>query len=173
MNLDSLVDFANDAANEIGKYMVQVTLNPDKLAAENYPVSSLEWSSVRYGNDEIDHVPDDKRGIYAFAICHESSALPPHGYILYIGIAGRNSDRSLRERYKDYLNVRKVIKRDRIARMIGNWHSVLRFFYAPMEDSVSSEELQELEKKLNGAFLPPFSEGDLDAETKRKRRAFR
>ena len=57
--------------------------------------------------------------------------------------------------------------------MIGGWHSVLRFFYAPVDDGVSSEELQELEKKLNGAFLPPFSEGDLDAGIKRKRRAFR
>lgn len=72
--------------------------------------------------------------------------LPPHGYILYIGIAGRNSDRSLQERYKDYLNTPKVVKRDRIARMIGNWHNILCFFYAPIEDGVSSEELQELEK---------------------------
>lgn len=57
--------------------------------------------------------------------------------------------------------------------MIGNWHEVLRFFYAPISNNVTSEELEDLEKKLNSAFLPPFSEGDLDADIKRKRRAFR
>ncbi|WP_157776577.1 hypothetical protein [Nitratireductor aquibiodomus] len=57
--------------------------------------------------------------------------------------------------------------------MIGTWHQVLRFFFAPVDDAVSSADLQLLEKQLNTAFMPPFSEGDLEAETKRKRRAFR
>lgn len=173
MAFESLIDFADEAAREIGQYMLQVTLRPEQLVAEEYPVADLNWDSVKYGPDEVQRVPDDKRGIYAFAICHNNSVLPPYGYILYIGIAGRRSNRSLRERYKDYLNERKVIKRERIARMIGNWHSVLRFFYAPIPDDMTSEQLEDLEKRLNNAFLPPFSEGDLDADVKRKRRAFR
>ena len=64
------------------------------------------------------------------------AVLPPHEYILYIGIAGYNSQRSLRERYKDYLNAKKVIKRAKIARMIGTWHEVLRFFFAPVETAM-------------------------------------
>lgn len=111
MKLDSLIDFADEAAKDIGKYMLQVTLNPDRLTEEDYPLTNLEWKSVKYGlDDDIDKIPDDQRGIYAFAICHENSVLPPYGYILYIGIAGRKSDRSLRARYKDYLNEKKVIK---------------------------------------------------------------
>ena len=39
-----------------------------------------------------------------------SEILSPHGYVLYIGIAGRRSDRALRERYKDYLNVKQIQK---------------------------------------------------------------
>lgn len=173
MNLDSLIDFANDASNEIGKYILQITLPPAKIIADDYPIADLVWGSIKYGAEDVENIPDDKRGIYAFAICHENEILPPHGYILYIGIAGRDSERSLRDRYTDYLNVRKVMKRARIARMIGHWHEVLRFFYAPISDDISSKELQELEKKLNSALLPPFSEGDLDADTKNKRRAFR
>lgn len=173
MELNLLKDFANEAHEEIGKYKFEVTLNPERLAVQKYPVENLEWNSVKYGDEEIERVPDDKRGVYAFAICYESSNLPRHGYILYIGIAGRNSNRSLRERYKDYLNQRNVMKRARIALMIGNWHSVLRFFYSPIADSVSSDELQELEKKLNGAFLPPFAVGDFDAEVREKIKAFR
>ncbi|WP_296714943.1 hypothetical protein, partial [Tistrella sp.] len=36
-----------------------------------------------------------------------------------------------------------------------------------------SDDLQALEKQLNTALMPPFSEGDLEADTKQKRRAFR
>ena len=173
MSLDTIVDFANEATEEIGKYIFSITLPPQKLMFDQYQFQNLDWESICFGTDELEKVPDDKRGIYAFAICHENDVLPPHGYILYIGIAGRDSNRSLRARYKDYLNERKVVKRPRIARMIGHWHDVLKFFYAPIADNVSSEDLRQLEQQLSSAFIPPFSEGDLDAETKRKRRAFR
>ena len=173
MNLDSLIDFANAAATEIAKHTVSVTLSPEKMMANGHAIPDLNWDSISYGDAEINKVPDDKRGVYAFAVCQRSDVLPPHGYILYIGIAGRDSKRPLRERYKDYLNEKKVIKRDRIARMIGTWHEVLRFLFAPIDDTVSSDDLKSLEKQLNTALMPPFSEGDLEADTKRKRRAFR
>lgn len=173
MNLDGLIDFANQATADIAKYQIPIVLNADHILADDHAVDALAWQSVSYGDAELDKVPADKRGIYAFAVCRQNAILPPHGYILYIGIAGRGSDRALRDRYRDYLNPRKVIKRDRIARMIGTWHQVLRFFFAPVDDDVSSADLQLLEKQLNTAFMPPFSEGDLEAEIKRKRRAFR
>lgn len=173
MNLDSLVDFATQASEEIGKHMVPVTLSPQKMTAGGYDVEALEWESVNYGEADLEKVPDDKRGVYAFAVCQDSNVLPPHAYILYIGIAGRDSDRPLRARYKDYLNEKIVLKRSRIARMIGTWHEVLQFCFAPVEDDFSSDDLKKLEMQLNTALMPPFSEGDLEADTKRKRRAFR
>ena len=173
MDLSDITDFVEQANNEIGKFQVTMTLSPTKLAFDDFRVTSLAWESIKYGKDEIDKIPNDKRGIYAFSIHHPSQVLPPHGHILYIGIAGRNSNRSLKARYKDYLNPRIVIKRGRIARMIGTWREVLRFHFAPIDDSMTSEQLEQLEKDLNTALLPPFSEGDLDADTKKKRRAFR
>lgn len=173
MDLSSITDFVNQANDEIGKFQVTMILSPEKLAFSLFNVSNLTWDSVKYGRADIDRIPKDKRGIYAFSICHPSQVLPPHGHILYIGIAGRNSNRSLRARYNDYLNQRKVIKRERIARMIGTWHAVLRFHFAPIDESMTSEQLEQLEKDLNTALLPPFSEGDLAADTKKKRRAFR
>jgi hypothetical protein len=171
--LDELTDFANAATADIAKYQVPIVLNANNILGDGHAVDALTWQSVSYGKAELDLVPADKRGIYAFAVCRLNAILPPHGYILYIGIAGRDSDRPLRDRYQDYLNPKKVIKRARIARMIGTWHQVLRFFFAPVDDDVSSADLQLLETQLNTAFMPPFSEGDLEAETKRKRRAFR
>ena len=172
MNLDAIIDFADDATDEVGKYILRIALSPKKLMTEQYQINSLDWDSISYGEEELDRVPNDKRGIYAFVVCHENDVLPTHGYVLYIGIAGRDSNRSLRERYRDYLNDRKVIKREGIARMIGHWHQVLRFYFAPIEDDISSEDLKQLEQQLNSAFMPPFSKGDLDAETKKKMRAF-
>ena len=174
MNLDLIFDFANQASDEIGKFTVPMTLSPQKLMADASEFEELEWNSVAYGKDELERVPNDKRGVYAFVVCQQQSILPPHGYVLYIGIAGRNSNRPLRERYGDYLNEKKILKRSaRIIRMIGNWHQVLRLYFATVDDHVSTEELQKIELHLNTALMPWASEGDLDADTKQKRRAFR
>ena len=140
--------------------------------ANDYVVEKLTWSSIEYGEAEIQKVPDDKRGVYAFAICQPSKVLPPHGYVLYMGIAGKDSNRPLRARYKDYLNAKKIMKRTKIAFMIGNWHQVLRFFFAPVGDDVSSADLQKLERQLNTALMPPYSDRDMDADVRDKRRAF-
>ena len=173
MDIDSLVDFADAANSAIGRFRIDVTLSPDTLMVGTHVIPALTWDSVSYGDDEVDRVPADRRGVYAFAVCRNNNVLPPHGYILYIGIAGRDSQRPLRDRYKDYLNAKKVMKRERIARMIGTWHRVLRFYFAPVDDDVSSEDLKTLEQQLNTALMPPFSVGDLEAETRQMQRAFR
>jgi hypothetical protein len=174
MNLQALVDFAKEAHDEVGKFRLNgMILSPDKMRFDAFCVPALTWQSIRYGEDEVEQVPDNRRGVYAFALCQQSSVLPPHGYILYIGIAGRKSNRSLRARYKDYLNEKKVKKRSRIAHMIGTWHQVLRFYFVPVDNDFSPVDLERLEQQLNTALMPPFSEGDLEAETKKKRRAFK
>lgn len=172
MNLQSVVDFVNEAHEEVGKFRLEITLAPDRLMNETYCVASLTWRSVLYGEAQVNDVPDDRRGVYAFAICHKHDVLPPYGCVLYLGIAGRDSNRSLRQRYKDYLDTKKVLKRERIARMIGTWHRVLRFYFAPVDNDMSAADLKTLEKQLNGALMPAFSAGDFDAATKRKKRAF-
>ncbi|MGE3538662.1 MAG: hypothetical protein AB7N91_14690 [Candidatus Tectimicrobiota bacterium] len=173
MNINSLVDFTHKVNEDIGKFQIQFILSPEQLSIDHYVISTLQWDSISYGDAELNKVPDDKRGVYAFAISKQGNKVQPqHCYVLYIGIAGKDSNRSLRERYRDYLNEKKVIKRERIARMIGTWHSVLRFFFAPVNDSVSSSDLQLLEKQLNSSLMPPFSIGDLEAGIKSKRRAF-
>lgn len=172
MNLDEIIDFANDVNREIASYASDIILNPDRLLADDFAIPRLNWYAVSYGEDELDLVPDDKRGIYAFAVRIDNQIFPPHGYILYIGIAGRNSNRSLRERYRDYLNPKKIIKRAGIARMIGNWHRVLQFIFAPVDDTVTTEDLQLLETQLNTALIPPYSVQDIDAEIRKLRRAW-
>ena len=164
-----MIDFANEETTDIAKYTVPVTLSPVKMTANEHAIPALAWDSISYGTEELEKVRADKRGIYAFAVCRANDVLPPHGYVLYIGIARRDSQRPMRERYKDYLNARKVKKRARIDRMIGTWLQVLRFYFAPIDDDISSDDLKALEKQLNMALMPPFSDGDLEADTKKKK----
>tara|TARA_R110002051_G_scaffold278366_1_gene339742 strand:+ start:498 stop:1019 length:522 start_codon:yes stop_codon:yes gene_type:complete len=167
-----LEDFANAAANEVAKFKFGVILSPTRLLVDDYAVANLNWSHIPYGREKIEQVPDDQRGIYAFVICNDNGILPPHNYVMYIGIAGRNSDRSLRTRYKDYLNEKSVLKRAKIARMIGTWRTVLRFYFAPVGAEVDSDALEAIEETLNNALMPPFSQGDLAVDLKKKRSAF-
>lgn len=173
MSYEQLEDFADEANNLINKFTIEFTLSPKLMLSDNYCFDILAWESVKFGEEEVNRVPNDKRGIYAFIVTIESDTLPPNSYVLYIGIAGKNSKRSLRERYRDYLNERKVmIRGGRVARMIGCWHNVLRYYFVPVDEAISSEKLQELELQLNSALLPPCSRGDLKAEIKNYRRAF-
>ena len=174
MSFDLLRDFANKSNRELGDYRLTFILSPDKMRRDDYDVGELDWDSIHFGDPaEIEKVPDDKRGIYALTVCHPSEILPPHGYVLYIGIAGRRSDRALRERYKDYLNEKQIQKvRPALAYAIGNWQDVLRFYFAPVDAGLSSENLEGLEERINTALMPPYSFGDLEAETKRKKKAF-
>ena len=94
LDLSAITDFVNQANEEIGKFQVTMILSPDKLAFNSFNVASLNWDSIKYGPGEIDKVPADRRGVYAFSISQPSQVLPPHGHILYIGIAGRKSGRS-------------------------------------------------------------------------------
>ena len=172
MNLDDLIDFADQVNQDISRYARSFILNPSRLLENNFVVPSLEWHAIPYGPAEIDQVPDDRRGVYAFAIRVESPVLPPHGYVLYMGIAGRDSDRSLRERYRDYLTQSRVKRRATIARMIGDWHEVLQFIFATVDDDMTTEDLQCLETQLNTALIPPYSLRDIDADVEEHRRAW-
>ena len=91
---------------------------------------------------------------------------------MYVGLGGKKCNRSLRERYGDYLNIKKILKRDRITRMIGTWSELLHFAYAPVPDTVSFKDLAALEVEINSALLPPFSRGDIKATIKKMQRMF-
>lgn len=171
---DKVDDFNDQINQEIARYEVKdVILNPDKLLADNFVIPQLHWESIKFGREEIDKVPDDRRGVYAFAVMIDSGVLPPHGYILYIGMAGRNSDRSLRERYSDYLSPSKVKKRGRITRVIGNWRQVLKFMFAAVDNAVPTQDIETLERQLNTALIPPYSDRDMEADIRQKRAAWR
>lgn len=171
MDFSSLIDIVDDADNELGKYRIEFILAPKKLEFANYAFQNIPWQSVKFSKNLINNVPDTHRGVYAFAINQTSAILPPHNYIVYIGIAGRNSDRSLRARYKDYFDERKLAKRGGLVmKMVARWQDYLTFYFWPIDDNITTQDLQLIEEQLNTALLPPFSTGDIAVETKKKKR---
>lgn len=173
MDFSKIDDFAANADKEVGRFRLNFSLSPECLLTDTFEVPELDWQSVAYMDaNGIDEVPDDRRGIYAFAICVDGVVLPHNSYVLYIGIAGRKSNRSLKARYKDYFSISKVLPRPKVAMMISKWRTVLRFYYAAIDDDITSDQLVALEEQLNGALMPPMSTGDLEANLKKKRSAF-
>ena len=65
--------------------MVSFTLSPQKMLTEEYAIDALDWKSIKYGEEEIEEVPNDKRCVYAFAICEPNDVLPTHCYIYVYG----------------------------------------------------------------------------------------
>ena len=170
---DAFADFAQQADETVGRYRLEFTLSPKTLRSTNFCIPNLVWQSVRFGAAEFKKLPNDRRGVYAFVLCEPNSVLPQHGYVAYIGIAGRDSNRSLRERCRDYLNDKKMVKtRQGIARLIGNWRDILHVFYAPVDAAVSTQTLKQIEAELNGALQPPYSRGDVQATIKNYQKAF-
>ena len=172
MPLTTAKDLIDAAVTEIAQYRVTFILSTERMLSTVTEIEELNWSYIPYGSDQIDAVPNDQRGLYAFVVCNENGIFPPHHYVMYVGIAGKKSNRSLRDRYNDYLDENSIVKRPRIARLIVTWKPVLRFYYAPVDDTVNSDTLEAVEVALNGALMPPFSKGDLEIDLKRKRSAF-
>jgi len=161
------------AVEDVQKYKIQFTLNADRIASLASSPAPLHWNSVKFDDPkQIDKIPDDRRGIYAFVVAAGNQPSPPHGYIMYIGISGVRGERSLRARYRDYLDTAKVLKRPKLMRMVATWHDVLRFFFAPVNNDMTLADLKSLEQMLNTAWMPPCVEQDLDATTRTMRRAF-
>ena len=133
LDLDRIQGQHDIAIATVKKHTFQLTLNADRISTPVIPrPPALNWQSIKFNaEDEIDRVPNDKRGVYAFVISSDANPMPVHGYIMYIGIAGRDSNRSLRTRYRDYLSTNKVLLRPKINYLIANWYSVLRFFLPP------------------------------------------
>ncbi len=172
-DIDKLGEIIDPAIQTIAAHRLEFVLPPQGLLRETYAIPDLVWHSIPYNDPTaLDSVPDDKPGLYAFAIRAPRVPLPPHGYILYIGSAGKSPNRSLRDRYQEYLKFHHVIKRERIARMIRSWHETLTFHFAPAPGTVTWKDIERMEKQMNSALIPPFSVKDLDSTLKQHRRAF-
>lgn len=124
-------------------------------------INDLRWKSFPFDGNHAHLIPKTQ-GIYSFVI-YPKFTNHPQRYLCYIG----KTNRTLRERYVEYLNESKSKKgRPKIVSLLNLWKGYLEFCYIE-----EKRDLLNLEKTLLEAFIPPCNE-DLPANVSRPIRAF-
>lgn len=163
------IDFVKKV-DELGSWQREFILSPVQWAAFSAPCD-LEWYWVPFGRANRGDLPDEK-GVYAFVVEPTLDNVFTHGYVMYIGQTGHESNHTLKKRFGDYLsNQRNINRRHGIHYLLNKWSSHLFFYFSEVDDSAVS--LKSVEKALNDALLPPYSIGDLSAEIKDVRKVLR
>lgn len=129
----------------------------------------LSWTKLRFEVGNQPMVPKE-RGIYAFTLALDPSALPEHGYILYMGITGDSSAGTLNSRYAQYLgDLKRHDGRPKVYNVLRRWQGDLFFSFVPIPDRRIS--LRKIESEFLSAVNPPINERDFHARISNARRA--
>lgn len=122
----------------------------------------LDWKKERFNQSRLASIPQH-RGIYAFTLEMAEAKLPPHGYILYVGITGDTSNSNLRTRYGQYLqNLRSENGRPAIVYMLKNWPRDLFFNFVALPNT--NVDLARLERAFINCIMPPVNKRDIEAK---------
>ncbi|MGL4206359.1 MAG: hypothetical protein ACRCRW_09630 [Aeromonadaceae bacterium] len=168
----SLLDLARPALDNLSpeeKLRSQVVAH--RLEHYLYPpfflryqdLPELTWSKVSFTPESRAELPR-RKGVYAFAVELSFGCVPPITHILYIGKAGDiNTNNTIYERYYDYIRTKRVNDRPSICQMLRMWDGHLTYYYAVVEDHISTGEI---EKTLLDILIPPYNRGDYSAEIK-------
>ena len=113
---------------------------------------TLQWQSVKFGEQSRNSVPSNKFGVYAFMLEPNFPDIPCSAYLLYIGKTVRN----FRRRYGEYLDEEEDdFARPKIAWMFERWSEHIRFYYAPI---ANKSLVKETEDKLIDSCVPPCND---------------
>jgi hypothetical protein len=130
----------------------------------------LNWQKTRFDEANLASIPKE-RGIYTFTIELSPAKLPPHGYILYVGITGDISDANLYKRYNQYLLKLKSDdgRRPAVSYMLWNWRNHLFFNFVPLPNK--KVDLAKIERAFINSVMPPVNQMDFTAEIQAARTA--
>jgi hypothetical protein len=164
----------DSSLKELTNFQQHFILSPAKWRSFA-PSPQLVWKKLKFDPSLIGLVPE-ALGIYAFVLQFQNHDAPPnhlpsHGYVLYVGITGhRAPQRTLRDRYRDYLREKTRAKRRQLWVMLNRWPDDLYFHFAEVGGATN---LGQLETQLNDAILPPYVTNDFSPEVRALVRAFR
>ena len=143
------LDFATEV-NTLKNYKKSFILSP--IQWNQCSLKKLNWEYVKFNKSNKNIVPE-VRGVYCFVIMHKAESFPPNSYISYIGITGDKSNRTLKNRFNDYLREEKNLKRAHIHYLLTTWSDDLYFYYVSIPDTNVS--LSSIETQLLNAIIPP------------------
>lgn len=163
-----------DVCSSISDSKIHFILHPhlwDKCNQEIIDSIDTCWNEVKFLDDgnnnpheSMDSLPNDKGGIYVFIV--KPNIIPDsHLYIFYIGRSLKTHSQNLRKRCSEYYKD----SRPKISRMIRNWGKYLYIKYLPLDDN---KTIEDLEKILINAILPPCNDEIPDKEIRAAVKAF-
>lgn len=147
--------------DDLNSYTKEFRLWPSAWESIN-DLDDLDWKTIKFEEGELEKLPD-VCGIYSFVI-NPIITNHPNRYLCYIG----KTTRTIKERIREYVREAKNPKdRPKVVRFLNKWKDYLEVSYIEIEE----DQVNDLEKRLNDAFLPPFQE-KFSAEVNRKVNAF-
>lgn len=163
--MTSPLDKQLDIGRERLEYSVAFMLRPSAWAAHS-DVLGLRWSRRRrWDPDNVRGIPTSP-GVYAFSVIPSASGSPPGEYVLYVGMAERQT---LATRYRNYAREARgdYGSRIHIYNMFKRWSSQLWYRYA----IVPAGDVPTAEQALRIALEPPMNR-DFSADLNAGGRAF-
>ncbi len=128
---------------------------------------TLKWNSVRFRKAESTAVPAS-RGVYAFLIKFCSDGIPPHGYLMYVGETGNDSQETLRSRFLGYFSEMQAKERS-IHYVLCKYENHLYFHYSLVLDR--RRNLKRIEAWLCDTLVPPYNVKDFSVEMRKAKKA--
>lgn len=136
---------------------------------------NFNWESVKYS--ELDnHLKNDPNngngiGVYLFVVQPSFQLISLPGFVFYVGIAGEGgSGRHLRERLRQYIQKSGIEKRSKVQAALELYHTHTHIHYSKL--TVTSIELETIEKNLHAYYLPWANERDFPTNIKQAKKAF-
>jgi excinuclease UvrABC nuclease subunit len=142
----------SERADEIKLYKRDFILFPNFWDDEKNQLEiDLRWREFHFSKADISEIPDEK-GIYCFVVSPKVKYFDWLNYLFYIG----KTNRTLRERYKEYLKEAqgKGKYRPKLFDMFKRFSGNLFFYCSAIEDE---KLVSDTEEKLINTFLPPVN----------------
>lgn len=146
---------------------IEFWLSPTQWRRSKVP-RKLLWKYVPFKKSEATVVPTS-RGVYAFLVTNSPSGLPPHGYLMYIGETGNQSQETLHSRFLSYFREMKDESRG-VHYVLNKYEKYLYFHFCEVTDK--RRNLRKLEEALCDTLVPPYNFRDFSAELRNAKPAF-
>lgn len=125
----------------------------------------LVWQSRPFITNSRATIPGDP-GFYCFVVANAAASLPAVFFPLYAG----ETD-NLKRRFGDYLREKTSPSgRVQVRKFLNVFSGEVAFAFAPYNSDTVTR--RSIEKELNDALMPPYSQKDFSAAVKRKKAAW-
>ena len=152
MNETELHDFDQQVDVMSGHTWTRTVMWPQLWSEFKTPLHhEWNWNTVPFQRHCSDAVPDDRHGVYTFAIAPRVAQHPLLYLVTYVGKA---DCMTLQARFLSYFSEKKKLKeRSQMNRFLRRYDGFIMFSFCPVAD-VST--ISEIEDELINALIPPL-----------------